>query len=60
MTPYGQAVPVDLRGAFPGADAVLWFTHHDIAFDTGYPGAVPPFAIEGCDLVVNGHVHATK
>jgi hypothetical protein len=60
LTPFGQDIPDDVGGAFGEADAVLWLTHHDIAFDAAYPGAVPPFAISGCDLVVNGHVHATK
>lgn len=60
MTPFGQAIPRDVRGLFPEADAVAWFTHHDIAFDGAYPGGVLPFPIEGCPMVVNGHVHATK
>jgi len=60
MTPYGQAIPTDVRGVFAGSDLQAWFTHHDIAFDAGYPGAVPPFAVEGCDVVVNGHVHKTQ
>ena len=60
MTPFGQSVPGDVRGALPGADEVVWFTHHDIAFDQAYPGAVPPSAVMGCGLVVNGHVHRTQ
>ncbi|WP_230531341.1 metallophosphoesterase family protein [Microvirga roseola] len=60
MTPYGQAIPTDMRGSFSGVDLQAWFTHHDIAFDGGYPGAVPPFAVEGCDLLVNGHIHKTQ
>lgn len=60
MTPYGQAIPRDVRGSFAAADMRVWFTHHDIAFDAGYPGAVPPFAVEGCDVVVNGHIHKTQ
>jgi len=60
MTPYGQAIPTDVRGTFPGVDLQAWFTHHDIAFEGGYPGAVPPFAVEGCDLLVNGHIHKTQ
>ncbi|WP_414475768.1 metallophosphoesterase [Microvirga sp. M2] len=60
MTPYGQAIPTDLRGSFSGVDLNAWFTHHDIAFDGGYPGAVPPFAVEGCDVLVNGHIHKTQ
>ncbi|ACL61950.1 hypothetical protein [Methylobacterium nodulans] len=57
VTPYGQAIPADVRGLMPEADRVLWLTHHDLAFGAGYPGAVPPHAILGCALAVNGHVH---
>jgi len=60
MTPYGQDIPRSVAGLFPQADAVAWFTHHDIAFGKAYPGAVQPFEIEGCGLVVNGHVHDAK
>lgn len=60
MTPYGQNIPTDARGSFTGVDLQIWFTHHDIAFDGGYPGAVPPFAVEGCDMLVNGHIHKTQ
>lgn len=56
-TPFGQAIPTDVRGLFAGTDAVVWLTHHDLAFGTGYPGAVPPEPITGCALAVNGHVH---
>lgn len=60
MTPYGQAIPTDARGSFSGVEEQVWFTHHDIAFDGGYPGAVPPFAVEGCDVLINGHIHKTQ
>ncbi len=60
MTPYGQEIPRDARGTFSDVDVRAWFTHHDIAFDGGYPGAVPPFAIEGCDVLINGHIHKTQ
>jgi hypothetical protein len=60
MTPYGQVIPQDVRGSFSNIDRQVWFTHHDIAFDGGYPGAVPPFAVEGCDLLINGHIHKTQ
>lgn len=56
-TPFGQAIPSDVRGLFPGADHTVWLTHHDLAFGAGYPGAVPPEAIQGCALALNGHVH---
>jgi len=60
MTPYGQAIPRDVTGAFPEAQRVVWFTHHDIALGDSYPGAVKPFEIVGCDAAVNGHIHANK
>ena len=60
MTPFGQDIPRDLGGVLSGIDRLAWFTHHDIAFEGAYPGAVPPFPIAGADLVVNGHVHKTK
>lgn len=64
MTPYGQEIPRTVEGAFvgiaPKLDSVIWVTHHDIAFQENYPGAVKPFPIEGCDVVLNGHVHNLK
>jgi hypothetical protein len=60
MTPYGQTIPTDVSGSMTGADRLAWFTHHDIAFESSYPGAVPPHAVAGCDIVVNGHVHKTQ
>ncbi len=59
-TPFGQEIPTDIAGLFPQARRTLWLSHHDIAFDKGYPGAVPPHAVAGCDLVVNGHVHKAQ
>lgn len=62
MAPYGSDIPLDVTGAFGGhaVDRVVWATHHDIEFEGAYPGAVPPFHIEGCDMVVNGHIHLRK
>lgn len=60
MTPFGQNIPSDVRGSFSGVDLQAWFTHHDIAFEGGYPGAVPPFAVEGCQVLINGHIHKTQ
>ena len=60
LTPFGQDIPRDVSGSFPEASSLTWFTHHDIAFEGAYPGAVPPFAIQGCELVVNGHIHKTQ
>ena len=60
LTPFGHEIPKDVAGSFQEVASLVWFTHHDIAFEGAYPGAVPPFAIHGCDLVVNGHIHKTK
>lgn len=61
FTPYGQEIPSDVRDAFGGeAAGTVWCTHHDVAFDGAYPGALVPHAIQGCQLVVNGHMHLEK
>jgi len=59
-TPYGQSFPVDARPHFAPVDQIIWLTHHDIAFENAYPGAMAPQAIAGCKLVVNGHMHLRK
>jgi hypothetical protein len=59
-SPYGQAIPTDVTGAFPDTDSVIWLTHHDIAFESPYPGSQPVHAIRGCNVVVNGHMHLYK
>lgn len=60
MTPYGQEIPRSVEGVFKDVQSVIWLTHHDIAFQENYPGAVKPFPIAGCDVVLNGHVHNLK
>lgn len=59
-TPYGQSWPTDARPLFGDVDAIIWLTHHDIAFESPYPGSIAPTAIAGCRLVVNGHIHLYK
>ncbi|SOC27195.1 metallophosphoesterase [Thalassospira xiamenensis] len=59
-TPYGQKIPMEVGSLFPLADGIIWLTHHDIAFDGAYPGAISPFEIEGCSLLINGHMHLFK
>jgi len=59
-TPYGQAIPRDARVFFDKVDTIIWLTHHDIAFENTYPGAMAPQAITGCRLVINGHMHLRK
>ena len=61
-TPHGIEIPkvvVEERKQF-GVDLVVWLTHHDLAFDGAYPGAIELFEIQGCDMVINGHMHLTK
>lgn len=55
--PYGSDVP-DQLPAFAGVTVML--THHDLAFGSAYPGSKPLKPVEGCDMVVNGHMHDTK
>jgi len=59
-TPHGQTPPTDARQFFHEVDSVIWLTHHDIAFEQAYPGAMNPFEIVGCRMVVNGHMHLRK
>lgn len=58
-TPFGQSIPDDVTEHLDAADTVVWLTHHDVAFDGAYPGALEPFEIRGCGLVINGHMHAS-
>jgi hypothetical protein len=36
---------------------VVWLTHHDILIPGYDEGRIRPFAIDGVDLLVNGHIH---
>jgi hypothetical protein len=49
MTPYGMEIPKSVPSELRDCQKVVWVTHADLAFD-----------IDGCDLVVNGHMHMTK
>lgn len=57
LSPYGTDIPDDLSFLNDGADKRIWMTHHDIGFAGAYPGAIEPFPIAGCDVVLNGHMH---
>lgn len=63
-SPYGMVIPDDIEQdlALFGkpVDRCIWITHHDLAFEGAYPGALEMYPITGCDLVVNGHMHLTK
>lgn len=64
-TSYGRPIPKTYEEAFSGdrpddVETVLWLTHEDLAFDGLYPGCLPLEHIPGIDMVVNGHMHATK
>jgi predicted phosphodiesterase len=55
-TPLPDSVPkVEAHGGL-----TIGLTHHDMAFDSAYPGALPLLEIKGMDMVVNGHMHAVK
>lgn len=43
-----------------GITDVVWLTHHDWWFEGSYPNAMRAFEIEGCSVVVNGHIHLSK
>jgi hypothetical protein len=55
VTPAGCRVP-DSIPAEPGTRNIM-VTHHDFDFNGKYPGAHELKEIEGCDLMVNGHMH---
>lgn len=38
----------------------VWLTHHDWWFEGSYPNAMRVHPIEGCSMVVNGHIHLSK
>lgn len=57
--PYGSPLPEKLDAADDWAINVL-VSHHDLAFGSSYPGALPLKEIKGALMVVNGHMHDTK
>ncbi|MDD3581516.1 MAG: metallophosphoesterase [Desulfobacca sp.] len=44
----------------PGADVVVWVTHHDLRFPDYEGGRFTLKELPGIDLVVNGHIHTYK
>lgn len=60
-TPYGEAIPSDVRGAFgEPVDRCVWLTHDLFVFDHKIPLLRDPPEILGVDLAVNGHDHETQ
>jgi hypothetical protein len=60
-TCYDENVPSDVMPfKHESMESVVWVTHHDWLFEDGYPNAQKPFEINGCEMVVNGHLHLTK
>lgn len=60
-TPYGQEIPksVDWPTTSGSVDFGVWFTHHNLKFQTHYVDK-PSYdfhPILGVDIVVNGHLH---
>lgn len=53
--PYGFDLPKKLK-VTDGFAGVL-VSHHDLAFESAYPGAVELHEIAGCTAAVNGHMH---
>ncbi len=60
---YRQALPqkLNLASYFRSKEATAplaaWMTHHDLKFPGYDAGRINPVAIEGLELVVNGHIH---
>lgn len=63
-TPYGQTIPHDISNIIKKnkieGEFIIWLTHHDLAFNETYPGAMEMYEIIGANIVVNGHIHKTK
>ncbi|MCW8084211.1 hypothetical protein [Sabulicella glaciei] len=59
FTPHGVEIPDCVAGAFGETmpDATVWVTHHDLAFNSRYPGSTALKPIAGCRLALNGHMH---
>lgn len=62
---YGEHIPSNYKEAFgeerrEDIDTALWLTHEDLDFDGSYFGAIPIRPISDVEMVVNGHIHATK
>lgn len=55
VTPAGDRV-TDAIDVEPGSRNIM-FTHHDFNFNGLYPDAHELHEIEGCDLMINGHMH---
>lgn len=55
VTPAGCRVPDNIP-VEPGTRNIM-VTHHDFDFNGKYPGAQELHEIEGCDILVNGHMH---
>lgn len=55
--PYADPIPKDL-GCDSETFSVL-VTHHDLAFSGAHPGAASIPTVQGCDMMVNGHLHKT-
>lgn len=68
-TPYGMTIPDDVREPVRAGvaqaggekcDRTFWITHEDLDFPGAYPGAKVMHEIQGCDWVVNGHMHEAQ
>lgn len=57
VTPCGEQIPQSIPED-PEAFSIM-LTHHDLDFNGKYPGAHELTEIEGCDMLVNGHMHTT-
>jgi hypothetical protein len=56
---YRQPIPARFERPTEGGQSplVIWMTHHDILVPGYDEGRIRPVAIDGIDLVINGHIH---
>lgn len=57
VAPYGTQMPYSLKREIGHINILV--SHHDLGFESAYPGAMPLREIKDCDIVVNGHMHKT-
>jgi DNA repair exonuclease SbcCD nuclease subunit len=56
---YREKIPrqFDTAAAVESAPLIIWLTHHDILIPGYDEGRIKPFAIEGVEMLINGHIH---
>lgn len=57
--PHGMPLPTELP-PHPSSALNVMVTHHDLAFERAYPGAIAPPEIKNVPIAVNGHMHLAR